>query len=106
MRDGFQLVARIPYFSGPQTRYVVASEVATMEYLRAHGIPVPKIYDYATTSKNAAGTEYIFMELIRGSKLSDMWPGLSVDARRKIVSKIVTLESQMFTLRFPASGSP
>lgn len=43
---------------------IVASEVATMELLRLHGLPVPKIHSYLATPENSAGTEYIFMDLV------------------------------------------
>ncbi|KAI4948102.1 hypothetical protein J4E91_006095 [Alternaria rosae] len=76
-----------------------------MDFLRLHGIPVPKIYSYSATSENAAGTEYIFMESIRGTNLGDIWFDLSGKARIAVVTKLVELESQLFALEFPASGS-
>ncbi|XPT00062.1 hypothetical protein M3J09_009224 [Ascochyta lentis] len=105
MHDGFQLVGRIPYPVTEPKHLVVASEVATMEFLRMNGIPVPKVYKYSTTPENAAGTEYIFMELVRGTNLGDMWFDLSEKARITVVTKLVELESRLFALPFPASGS-
>ncbi|KAF2686436.1 hypothetical protein K458DRAFT_430260 [Lentithecium fluviatile CBS 122367] len=66
MRDGFQFVGRVPYPPTEPKQLVVASEVATMDYLRSHGIPVPEIYSYSAMPNNPAGTKYIFMELIVG----------------------------------------
>lgn len=43
MRDGYRFVARIPYPATEPKFLVVASEVATLEFLRAHDIPVPKV---------------------------------------------------------------
>ncbi|KAH6857251.1 kinase-like domain-containing protein [Alternaria rosae] len=105
MRDGFQFVGRILYPVTEPKHLVVASEVATMDLLRLHGIPVPKIYSYSATSENAAGTEYIFMESIRGTNLGDIWFDLSGKARIAVVTKFVELESHLFALEFPASGS-
>lgn len=105
MHDGFQFVGRIPYPATEPKRLVIASEVATMDFLRMNGIPVPKIYGYSTTSENLAGTEYIFMELVRGSNLGDIWFDLSEKARITVVTRLVELESRLFTLPFPASGS-
>jgi hypothetical protein len=105
MRDGFQFVGRVPYPVTEPKHLVVASEVATMDFLRLHGIPVPKIYSYSATSENAAGTEYIFMELVRGTNLGDIWFDLSGKARITVVTKLVELESRLFALEFPASGS-
>ncbi|KAF2761663.1 hypothetical protein EJ05DRAFT_496565 [Pseudovirgaria hyperparasitica] len=105
MRDGFKFVGRIPYLTTGPKQLVVASEVATMDFLRSHGLPVPQIYSYSATSENSAGTEYVFMELIRGTNLGDIWFDLSEKARITVVSKLVEQESRLFALQFPASGS-
>lgn len=105
MHDGFQLVGRIPYPTTEPKHLVIASEVATMDFLRMHGIPVPKIYSYSTTSENPAGTEYIFMELVRGTNLGDIWFDLPEKARITVVTRLVELESRLFALPFLASGS-
>ena len=44
-----------------------------MAFLRAHSLSVPKVYGYSPTSDNAAKTEYIFMESVKGTKLTDLW---------------------------------
>ncbi|KAL5394805.1 hypothetical protein PMIN06_008576 [Paraphaeosphaeria minitans] len=105
MRDGFQFVGRIPYPITEPKHLVVASEVATMDFLRSHNVPVPHIYSYSTTAENAAGTEYMFMELVRGTNLGDIWFDLSEKARITVVTKLVELESRLFALEFPACGS-
>jgi hypothetical protein len=105
MRDGFQFVGRIPYLVTEPRHLVVASEVATMDFLRSHGIAVPQVYSYSVTADNAAGTEYTFMELAPGTKLGDIWFDLSEKARVTVVTKLVELESRLFALPFPASGS-
>lgn len=105
MHDGFQLVGRIPYLSTEPKHLVVANEVATMRFLRLHDIPVPEIYSYSATSENPAGTEYIFMELVRGTNLGDIWFDLPEKPRINMVSRIAELEARLFALSFPASGS-
>lgn len=102
MRDGFRFVGRIPYPVTEPKHLVVAGEVATMEFLRSHDIPVPKIYSYSTTSDNAAGTEYLFMERVRGTNLGDIWFDLSEKARISVVTNLVELESRLFSLEFAA----
>jgi aminoglycoside phosphotransferase (APT) family kinase protein len=77
MRGGFELVARIPYLSTEPRHLLVASEMATMDYLRTCGIPVPEVYGYSTTSENSTGTEYIFMELMSRMKLGDTYGMIS-----------------------------
>jgi hypothetical protein len=105
MRDGFQFVGRVPYPVMEPKRLVIASEVATMDFLRSHGIPVPEVYDYSATPENAAGTEYLFMELVSGTNLGDVWHDLPEKARIRVVKNIVEVESRLFSLSFPASGS-
>ncbi|PSR75399.1 hypothetical protein PHLCEN_2v9157 [Hermanssonia centrifuga] len=84
LRDDFQLVARIPYPITVPKFYAVASEVATLEFLRSSGLPVPKIYGYSLNSDNAAGT--------LGEVIS-------------VVRQLTQLESVMMSLSFPAGGS-
>jgi hypothetical protein len=67
MRDGFQLVARIPYSVAVPKSFTVASEVVTMVFLRSFNV-----YGYSPTSDNVVETEYIFLEFVHGTKLSDI----------------------------------
>ncbi|KAK7685389.1 hypothetical protein QCA50_011252 [Cerrena zonata] len=105
LQDNFQMVARIPYPVTVPKFYAVASEVATLEFLRSSGIPVPKIYGYSPDSENSAGTEYIFMQYIQGSNLRDVWPSLSDQEVISVVHQLTQLESVMMSLSFPAGGS-
>ena len=105
MRDGFRMVARIPYSSTEPKYYLVASEVATMDFLRSSGLPIPEIYGYSPVADNAAGTEYIFMEFIQGTNLSDTWYDLEERDIISITRQINELESKMMSITFPASGS-
>lgn len=105
MRDGFQFIVRIPYPVTEPKHLAVASEVATMDFLRSQEIPVPKIYGHSATPDNAAGTEYVFMECARGTNLGDLWFDMSEKDRITVVTKLVELESRLFDLRFPAAGS-
>ncbi|EJD08141.1 protein kinase subdomain-containing protein PKL/CAK/Fmp29 [Fomitiporia mediterranea MF3/22] len=105
LRDGFQMVARIPYPVTVPKYYAVASEVATMDFLRSSGLPVPQVYGYSPTSENAAKTEYIIMEWMKGTKLSDVWLELGDSDIVSILHQLAQLESQMMSISFPASGS-
>lgn len=105
MNDGFQMVARIPYpFTVPKF-YSIASEVATMRFLRSYGLPIPEIYDYSPSPGNAAETEYIFMEYIHGTNLGDLWMDLEEPAMASVLRQLVQLESRMMEITFPAGGS-
>ena len=99
------MVARIPYPVTEPKDVLLASEVATMDYLRSRAIPVPKVYGYSTTSNNPAGTEYIFMGMMRGTNLGTIWFDLGEKARIAVVERLVEVESRLFSFDFPAGGS-
>ena len=99
------MVARIPYPITVPKYYAVASEVATIEYLRSSGLPAPEIYGYSSDSDNAAGTAYIMMEFVRGSKLSEAWRSLDDQDVISVFRQLAQLESRMMSLSFPAGGS-
>ncbi|OOQ90203.1 phosphotransferase [Penicillium brasilianum] len=103
---GFEKLAEWGFNRTTEPKFlVVASEVATLEFLRAHDIPVPKVLGYSAVANNRTGTEYIFVEHVRGQNLGDIWYTLSERERRELVARIVQLESRSFELQFPASGS-
>lgn len=104
-RDGFRLVARVPYPVTQPGKLVVASEAATMTLLSSKGIPVPRIYGYCATAENPAGTEYIFMEFSQGKELGTVWFQMSESDRLRFVKSLVDLETRMFSIPLPASGS-
>ncbi|KAJ7606625.1 protein kinase subdomain-containing protein PKL/CAK/Fmp29 [Roridomyces roridus] len=106
MRDGFKMIARIPYPHNQPSYYLLASEVATMDYLRSVvGIPTPDLYGYSAGKDNAAETEYIFMEYVRGSELRDVSSGFGERDIVSVVRQLVQLEAKMMSVQFPAGGS-
>ncbi|KAI0671129.1 kinase-like domain-containing protein [Trametes maxima] len=105
MRDGFRMIARIPYPVTVPKFYAMASEVATMRFLRAKGLPVPEIYDYSPTPDNDAKTEYIFMEFVTGTELSNVWMELEGAEVASVVRQMVELEARIMSIPFPAGGS-
>jgi aminoglycoside phosphotransferase (APT) family kinase protein len=102
---GFQLVARIPYRILIPKAYALASEVATMDFLRSKGLPIPKVYVYSFTSKNEAETEYILMEYAEGVDLSQIWFDLKEDEIISLKDQLAKVESTMMSISFPAGGS-
>lgn len=105
MRCGFQMVARIPYPATIPKYFAVASEVATMALLRSSGLPIPEVYGYSPVPDNAAETEYIFMEFVQGTSLSDIWFGLGEGNIISISRQLAELESKMMSIAFPAGRS-
>ncbi|PGG97478.1 hypothetical protein AJ80_09697 [Polytolypa hystricis UAMH7299] len=105
MKDDTQILARLPYPLTVPKRLTVASEVATMDLVRSHDIPVPKILDYSINSENDVGSEYIIMEKVPGNPIGDSWFTLSEEQRLKVLREIVRLESKLSSIELPASGS-
>ncbi|KAH6881209.1 protein kinase subdomain-containing protein PKL CAK Fmp29 [Coprinopsis sp. MPI-PUGE-AT-0042] len=104
-KDSFQMIARIPYsITGPKY-YTIASEVATMEYLRLSGLPVPLVYGYSPGEDNKAFKPYIFMEYIQGITVKDAWWFLADEDLGDIARQTAQLEAKMMALSFPAGGS-
>ncbi|KAF8154517.1 hypothetical protein B0H34DRAFT_526236 [Crassisporium funariophilum] len=97
MHDGFEMVARIPYPITVPKFYAIASEVATLRLLRSYGLPVPELYGYSPSSDNAAKTEYIFMEFMKGTKLSDVFTELERERERSCIV-VPKAERQGFVL--------
>ncbi|KAI0289096.1 protein kinase subdomain-containing protein PKL CAK Fmp29 [Russula brevipes] len=105
MRGGFRMVARIPYPITVPKYFAVASEVATMALLRSSGLPIPEVYGYSPAPDNTAETEYIFMEFVEGTSLSDKWFDLGEGDIISISRQLAELESKMMSITFPAGGS-
>jgi len=102
MEDGCQVIARLPY---PQPlHYAVASEVATLDYLALHGLPVLKVFRSCSKARNPVGAEYIIMEKIKGTPLGEIWYS-TMKEQWLIMEQIVGLERQLFSLQLPANGS-
>jgi hypothetical protein len=76
-----------------------------MALLRSSGLPIPEVYGYSPTPNNAAGTEYIFMEFVQGTNLSDVWFDLGEGEIISIARQLAELESKMMSIAFPAGGS-
>ncbi|EAS27510.1 uncharacterized protein CIMG_10115 [Coccidioides immitis RS] len=59
MKDGSSLLARLPYPSTMPRCLAVASEVATLAFVRACGIPAPRVLGYSAHD-NPVGVEYVY----------------------------------------------
>jgi hypothetical protein len=104
-QDRMSLIARLPYPSTIPREYGIVSEVATMEYLRLHGVPIPKVFDWSSSTDNLVRSEYIIMEKVQGRELEHTWYIITAKERMAVVEKIVDIERILFAIRFPASGS-
>ncbi|KAI1935728.1 hypothetical protein LOZ12_004424 [Ophidiomyces ophidiicola] len=92
---------------------LLASEAATLRYIRSHSaIPVPEVYAYSPSKNNDIGVPYILMSKAAGFLLRKKWenPGLqqtalSTEEKSKILSQLGTITWQLSQLRFEEIGS-
>ncbi|KAL9601964.1 MAG: hypothetical protein Q9219_002188 [cf. Caloplaca sp. 3 TL-2023] len=109
MANGKEILARIPNPSAGHPYYVVASEVATLDFLRnILGIPVPRIIKWSSrelASSNPVGAEYMLMERMPGRQLSDVWPNMSQAQRFGLVKSVVEIEKKLMGAKFSRYGS-
>jgi aminoglycoside phosphotransferase (APT) family kinase protein len=104
MKDGSSVLARLPYLSTVPRRLAVASEAATLDFVRLRGIPVPRVLGYSA-DENAVGTEYMLLEKLPGTTIGDAWYDLSEKQRLRVLAGIVQIEAKLFDIPLPASGS-
>ncbi|KAG5641172.1 hypothetical protein DXG03_005860 [Asterophora parasitica] len=76
-----------------------------MRFVRLSRLSIPEVYDYSPSSDNAAKTEYIFMQFMRGPKLSDVWLELKEPDIISVLRQPAQLETRMMSIAFPAGGS-
>jgi hypothetical protein len=69
------------------------------------GLPIPEVYAYSYTSENGAGTEYMLMEYVEGTDLSEVWFNLEKKEIDSFMDQLAKLESIMMSISFPAGGS-
>lgn len=105
LTSGLRIIARIPYLISFPKCFATAGEVATMDFLRSYGLHVPQIYSYAASKDNSVGTEYIIMEEVPREGMNDRWYDMTEERRTNLVFQIAKIESKLFTINFPASGS-
>ena len=104
-QDESCVIVRLPYPCTVPKGYGVASEVATIEYLRLRGLPVPKVLSWCSTGANPLGWEYVILEKVQGRELEEVWYTMSHEERKTVMKGIVEVERLLFRLDFPASGS-
>ncbi|KAK5999990.1 hypothetical protein QM012_005078 [Aureobasidium pullulans] len=59
--DKTSAIARLPYPCTLPQSFGIASEVATIQFLRRQGIAVPQVYAWTSSMENAVGSAYIIM---------------------------------------------
>lgn len=105
MKDGSEVLVRLPYPSTEPHRFSVASEAATLDLVRAAGIPVPKVLYYSPDAENPVGAEFMILEKLPGRPIGDVWFDLTEKQRLKITSEVVRTEVKLSGINLPAYGS-
>ena len=108
--DGKCVLARLPYPTTMPRYYTVASEAATLDFLRGHGIRTPEVYVYCSRAGeggdgNPVGAEYIIMEKLDGIPLGEVWYTMTPDEQFKVMRQVVELEARIMGFDLPAFGS-
>ncbi|EJD48886.1 hypothetical protein AURDEDRAFT_112648 [Auricularia subglabra TFB-10046 SS5] len=88
--DGVSWLVRIPRQTIKSPRCAVSqglltSEVATLQYLRAAGLPVPEVFAVKKTDDNPVRTPYIVFERMPGEPM--MWEQPSEDQRLRRIAQ-------------------
>ncbi|KAI1987138.1 hypothetical protein LOZ53_004468 [Ophidiomyces ophidiicola] len=105
---GGETLARIPNPNAGSASYVIASEVATLDFLRnVLDIPVPEVIDWSppSTQPDAVGAGYMLMKKVKGCQLSDVWPDMSEAQRFSLVKSVVAIEAKLSRLGIQGYGS-
>ncbi|RAL11729.1 uncharacterized protein BO97DRAFT_470893 [Aspergillus homomorphus CBS 101889] len=105
MNDGFEVIVKIPYRHTVPKILTTESEVATLDFLRQKGVPVPRVYAYCSKPDNAVGTEYIIIEKAPGQALDRRWFDLTPKERIRLVTSFVEIERKLFLIPFSSHGS-
>ncbi|RDW61118.1 aminoglycoside phosphotransferase family protein [Aspergillus mulundensis] len=106
MNNGATAIARIPHpIAGPRY-YMTASEVATMDFARTIlQIPVPRVFAWSADDSDPVASEYIIMEEAPGTKLDDVWEGLSLEEKAAVMKDLVVLQKKMASVSFNRYGN-
>lgn len=105
LENDSQVIVKIPFHHSVPKTYATASEVATLAFLRAKGIPVPKVYGWSSTANNPVGVEYIVMELASSIGLDSKWFELTKKQQLTLATEVVDIEKKLFAIPFAATGS-
>jgi hypothetical protein len=75
---------------------VQISEANNMKYVHEHStIQLPKLIDAWEENENELATCYIVMQYIEGSRVSEIWPDLSEEARNDINRQLYDFVRQL-----------
>lgn len=81
------------------------SEVETMRYIKEKtSIPVPCVYSYDFDTGNSVGAQFMLIEHLPGLPLYKVWPQLTLDHKKSVISDIASLLAELSNLTFDKIG--
>ncbi|KAJ5950910.1 uncharacterized protein N7479_009323 [Penicillium vulpinum] len=116
-KDGLEWVLRSPVENHPEmssesVSKLLASEAATLKYLKAYtDIPVPDVYSYCAHRDNPLRIPYILMSKAEGKTLETMWGGSDLHHRldsleiNKVMYQLGRIAWKLAQVRFGQIGS-
>lgn len=126
MERGQKVVAKVPNPNAQSPQLTMASEVATMEFVRCTfvdiyfrmffltvmqarlnlGTPVPKILRWCSrANESAVGAEFIITEKAKGVQLSSVWPKMTIQNRFAFLRNLAKLQRKWTQVVFSHYGS-
>lgn len=100
MDDGLEVIVKIPYSIAVPKRLSTESEVATLDFLRSKGIPVPRVHAWSSEAENEVRSEYVIMEKAAGKPLEGRWFGLTTKEQVALIASYVEIEHKLFSFQF------
>ena len=84
----------------------LSSEVATMQYVRAHtSVPVPRIIHHSVeVDSGGVGSPYIIMTKVDGVALSSIWDDMEESKREIVLRQVVDILLELASQRFDKVG--
>ncbi|KAF1963163.1 phosphotransferase enzyme family protein [Byssothecium circinans] len=106
MNDGKEAIAKLPNPNAGRPHFTTASEVATMNFLKSAGLPIPQIYAWnSKLEDNPVGAEYVIMEKQPGVMLNDVWDDLKGSQKAEILKQVIEMENKLALIKFTKYGS-
>jgi aminoglycoside phosphotransferase (APT) family kinase protein len=108
------LVVRVPYrpeegWTAENMKTIatrLSSEVATMQYVRAHTrIPVPRVIHHSVeVDSDGVGSPYMIMTKVDGVALSSIWDDMEDSKREIVLRQVVDILLELASQRFDKIG--
>ena len=69
-----------------------------MDFLRSKGLTIPEVYAYSYTPENEAGTDYMLIEYVEGTDLSEIWFNLEKNEIDLLMDQLAKLACIMLLI--------